>query len=94
LFQHYAGQPFADRSDKEFRVIKEGFTRVIDSDIVDSGHIFAKLEYSKKEVKDEFWRLLYKKIPITKQINTTEVFETLSRNFVIYPKESKTLSGK
>jgi hypothetical protein len=45
-------------------------------------------------VKDEFWRLLYKKIPITKQINTTEVFETLSRNFVIYPKESKTLSGK
>jgi len=86
LFQHHAGQPFADRSKDDFRVVKEGFTQVVDSEIIDSGHIFAKVNYSEKDVEKEFWKVL-------RNIKDEKIFEIISRNFVIYPKESKTLSG-
>lgn len=90
LFQHFAGQPFSNASAEDFRMIKEGFTRVVDSEIVDNGHIFAKVNYSTKEVEKEFWKKFKQLGEISSQ---EEAYKVLSRNFVIYPKESKTLSG-
>jgi co-chaperonin GroES (HSP10) len=91
LFPHYSGQPFANRSKDDFRVIKEGFSNIVDSEIVDSGHIFAKVEYSQYDLMKEFWDTYEHTLSIK---SWSKKFELLSRNFVIYPKESKTLSGK
>lgn len=94
LFQHYAGQPFSFSSEQEFRMVKEGFTNFFGEDgIMDSGHIFSKLNYSEKAIQGEFWNLLHKTVLLPKKVNPFEAFKVLSKNFVIYPKESKTLSG-
>jgi len=88
LFPHYAGQPVDKRSDEEFRLVREGFPGNNEF-LIPDGEIIAKINYSEKEVSKEFWKE-YKKL---RTIYSDEAFEKLTRNFVIYPKESKTLSG-
>lgn len=87
LFPHFAGQPFANRSAEEFRVIKEDIPRFENG--ISDGHIFAKVNYSSKKIETEFMNL----VNFTMKDLSKEAFQVLSRNFIIYPKESKTLSG-
>src|SRR5579864_5749771 len=92
-FPHYCGQPFSNASDQEFRLVKECFPNYINSsDIIDSGSIFLKLEYSDKTIENE----LLKDIKLLRKSNETdkEFLDRLRKNFVIYPNHSRTLSGK
>jgi co-chaperonin GroES (HSP10) len=93
LFPHSAGQPFANVSSNEFKVIKEYIPnyRHETNDFIDNGHIFTTLTYTDKTIDKE----LEKEIHRLKKVCKTdkELLEGLRRNFVIYPNHSRTLSG-
>jgi len=86
LFSHSAGQPFNDKSKDEFRLVKEG---VVYNQFGIDDNIYCKLNYKQKEVTKEVEKLMQRH----KKKSTKEIVEYLQRNFLVYPKASKTLSG-
>lgn len=90
LFPHWVGQPFADRSAQDFKVIRE-YIPDYQGTQIDDGHIFSTLDYTDKTIDTELEKEIHR---LKKSCKSDKDFlNGLRRNFVIYPNHSRTTSG-